>query len=410
MNTGPDPDPVDPIPYCVAGKTTRRHYVYLKCLVLVSLFVLLQPLAAFRLRPIAVEFARVRRLPLSHRCLNMSTTTTITAAPKVETPFTTGAIQQDANFWREYIASRPSPSEDFFRVIQDYHTSHGDPSTAIAHDVGTGPGNIAERLLRYYDRVVGSDLNQNALAAAPHLVAPDLVSRLTLVHSAAEGLADAGVVEDNIGGGGKTNLLTVSECIPLLDAPRALGAFRSLLRPGGTLAIYFYGRPIFTGGADPARLDALYDRIATRICSFLLPFKGTPGFPIHQRAAEALFSQLDSIALPSEEWADVVRYKWNPDFPLLFNSQGGYDFDLVYVDRREAGETTKEIHDRTWWQDEWDADRIKAYLDSVYPGYIAKAGDRYAEVEEGIEEFREALGGGAVPVTFPVVLLLATRK
>ena len=339
----------------------------------------------------------------------MSASTTIVAT-KVETPFTTGAIQQDANFWREYIASRPSPSEEFFRVIQDYHGAHGDPTTAIAHDVGTGPGNIAERLLRYYDHVVGSDLNQQALAAAPELVAPDLIKRLTLVHSPAEGLADDGVVNESVGGGGKTDLLTVSECIPLLDAPRALAAFRSLLRPGGTLAIYFYGRPIFTGGPDPARLDALYDRLATRICSFLLPFKGTPGFPVHKRAAEALVSQLDSIALSSGEWTHVVRYKWNSDVPLLFNSKAGYDFDFEPVDRREEGETTKDIRDRTWWQDEWDADRIKAYLDSVYPGYIGKAGSRYAEVEQGIEEFREALGGGAVTVSFPVVLILATKK
>ncbi|KAG7287777.1 hypothetical protein NEMBOFW57_007292 [Staphylotrichum longicolle] len=337
----------------------------------------------------------------------MSTTTTTTT--KVETPFTTGAIQQDAAFWREYIASRPSPPEEFFRVIQDYHRTHGDPTTALAHDVGTGPGNIAERLLRYYDRVVGSDVNKHALAAAPELVSSDLIKRLTLVHSPAESLADA--VDETIGGKGKTDLTTVSECIPLLDAPRALAAFRSLLRTGGTLAIYFYGRPIFTGGPDPARLDALYDRIATRICSFLLPFKGTPGFPVHQRAAEALVSQLDSIALPSAEWEDVIRYKWNADVSLLFNSKEGYDFEFEPVDRREEGETTEEIRDRTWWQDEWDADRIKAYLDSVYPSYIEKAGPvRYAEIEQGIDEFRELLGGGKVTVSFPVVLILATKK
>jgi SAM-dependent methyltransferase len=339
----------------------------------------------------------------------MSTTTTITTT-KVETPFTTGAIQQDASFWREYIASRPSPGEDFFRVIQDYHSTHGNPTTAFAHDVGTGPGNIAERLLRYYDHVVGSDVNKQALAAAPELVSQGLINRLTFVHSPAESLADDGVVSPSVGGRGNTDLVTVSECIPLLDAPRALAAFGKLLRPGGTLAIYFYGRPIFTGGPDPARLDALYDRIATRICTFLLPFKGTPGFDFHRRAAEALVSQLDNIALPSDEWEHVVRYKWNPDVPLLFNGRAGYDFDFESVDRREEGEITKEIRDRTWWQDEWDADRVKDYLDSVYPSYIDKAGIRYAEIEQGSDEFRQALSGGMVTVSFPVVLILATKK
>jgi len=340
----------------------------------------------------------------------MSTTTTTATDVEIETPFTSGALQENTGFWRQYVASRPAPSEDFFRVIQEYHCTHGDPSTSFAHDVGAGPGNITQRLLGYYDHVVGSDLNDQALAAAPGLTPPELLSRLTFIHSAAEGLADDGIVDASVGGSGKTDLIVVSECIPLLDAPRALSAFHSLLRPGGTLAIYFYGRPIFTGGPDSAQLDALYDRLATRICTFLLPINGTPGFAFHKRGVVALASQLDNIALPSTSWSDVVRYKWNPDVPLLFNSKDAYDFEFERADSREEGEITKEILDRTWWHDEWDADRVKAYLDSVYPSYIKKAGSKYAEVEQGIEEFRHLLGGKKTTVTFPVVLILATKK
>ncbi|KAK5654602.1 hypothetical protein OQA88_7232 [Cercophora sp. LCS_1] len=331
----------------------------------------------------------------------MSTTTTTTTA---ETPFLTGALAKNTSFWRSYIASRPHPSDAFFTHIQSYHTTHGNPSTSLAHDVGTGPGNIAERLLAHYTNVIGSDLNKQALSAAPDLIAPALLPRLSFVHSAAEDLASDADLEH-----GTTDLLTVSECIPLLDAARALDAFHTLLRPGGTLAIYFYGRPIFVGGSNPSELDALYDKIATKICTFLLPFKGTPGFKFHQRGAEALVSQLDNIALDKSKWADVERWKWNSDVPLLFNSKEGYDFEFEKVDRRAEGEVTHEVRDREWWSDEWDADRVKAYLDSVYPGYKEKAGERYKEVEEGIEELRGKLGG-KVKVSFPVVLILATRK
>ncbi|KAK1751368.1 S-adenosyl-L-methionine-dependent methyltransferase [Echria macrotheca] len=331
----------------------------------------------------------------------MSTTTTTATA---ETPFLTGALAANTSFWRSYIASRPHPSEAFFQHIQTYHTTHGDPALTLAHDVGTGPGNIAERLLSYYANVIGSDLNAQALSAAPDLVSPNLVSRLRFIHSAAEDLAAHPELEH-----GTTDLITVSECIPLLDAPRALESFWSLLKPGGTLAIYFYGRPIFVGGAEPEVLDALYDKIATKICTFLLPFKGTPGFKFHQRGAEALVSQLDNIELDGGKWADVERWKWNGDVPLLFNSKEGYDFEFERVDRRQKGEQTHEVRDREWWADEWDADRVKAYLDSVYPGYKQKAGERYKEVEEGIEELRAKMGG-KVKVSFPVVLILATKK
>ena len=337
---------------------------------------------------------------------------TASTTVKVETPFTNDTIQQDSNFWRKYTTSRPSPPEALFHIIQDYRSRHapGDPSTAIAHDVGTGPGNIAERLLRYYDHVVGSDIDKNTVAAATGLVPPNLANRLTFIAAPAEDLADDGVVAPNIGGDGNTDLVIVSECMPLLDAPRALAAFHNLLRPGGTLAIYFYGRPIFTSGPDPARLDALYDRIATRICRYFLPFKGTPSFPARLHGAETLASRLDNIALPSTEWEHVVRYKWNSDVPLMFQSQEAYDFDFGPVDRRGEGEVTRELRDRTWWQEEWDADRIEAFLKSVYPSYVDRAGSTYAEIERGFEELREALGGGKVTVSFPVVLILAAKK
>lgn len=330
-----------------------------------------------------------------------------TTATKLETPFTTAALGTDVAFWQSYIGSRPTPPEGFFRFINAYHASHGDPHTAVAHDVGTGPGNIAARLAPYFEHVVGSDVNENALAAAPALAAPELLERMTFVKSPAEQLANATIPKAV--GPGKTDLVVVSECMPLLDAPKALQAFHTLLRPGGTLAIYFYGRPIFTGD-NAATCDAIYERMATRICKFLLPFKGTPGYPFHVRGAEGLASYLDNIAMPSEDWESVERHKWNCDHPLLFNSTEGFDFEIVPVDRGAEGEVTKDVIDREFWAEEWDAERVKAYLDSVYPNYRERAGDKYAEVEQLLSELRAAMGGGKKRVTFSVVLILATRK
>jgi trans-aconitate 3-methyltransferase len=333
-----------------------------------------------------------------------------TTSTKLETPFTTAAIGSNVDFWGSYIASRPKPTDDFFHFINAYHTSHGDPCTRVAHDVGTGPGNIAGILAPYFDQVVGSDLNASALAAGPALVPPEYLQRMTFVKSPAEELANDGVLPKSVGRG-QTDLIVVSECMPLLDAPKALSAFHTLLRPGGTLAIYFYGRPIFTDG-DTLACDATYERLATRICRFLLPFKDTPGYPFHLRGGEALVSYLDNIAILSHDWGIVERHKWNCDHPLLFNGEDGFDFDLVPVDRRAEGEITREVIDRQFWVDEWDAERVKAYLDSVYPHYRQKAGEKYSEVKKMVEDLQTAMGGPGVKrrVTFPVVLILATKK
>lgn len=193
--------------------------------------------------------------------------------------------------------------------------------------------------------------------------------------------------------------------MPLLDAPEALEAFHNMLRPGGTLAIYFYGRPIFP---DPV-CDTIYDRMATRIYQSLLPFKGTPGELFHRRGAEGLVSFLDNIALPASEWQNVERHKWNCDYPLLFNSPEGFDFEFQPVDRRAEGEITHDVVDREFWAYEWDADDVKCYLDSVYTYYRERAGESYAEIEAMREELRAAMAGKQ-KVTFSVVLVLGTKK
>ncbi|RMD39351.1 hypothetical protein DV735_g5788, partial [Chaetothyriales sp. CBS 134920] len=350
-----------------------------------------------------------------------TTTTTTTTCPttrtfeakKSETPFTTAALETDIAFWESYVASRPSPSEDFFRQICAYHAAHAGPNPikGVAHDVGTGPGNIARRLAPYFARVVGSDLNGGALAAARMLTAPVDAARTTYVQSKAEDLAGLNVLPPAVGVG-QTDVLTVSECMPLLDPAAALAAFHALLRPGGTLAIYFYGRPIFTDGPNPAACNEAYEQVANRVSQCLWPYTGTPGFPFHRRGCEAIFSWLDNIAFPADQWDHVQRNKWNADHPLLFNGPAGVDFDLEYVDRRRPdAEQTNQVIDRDYWADHWDFARVHDYLASVFPNYRARASDeRKQAVDDALDLLNKTMAGARRKVTFPVVLVLATRK
>lgn len=230
---------------------------------------------------------------------------------------------------------------------------------------------------------------------------------MTFVHSPAETLAQK--TPAHAGGHGTTDLVTVSECMPLLDDAAALKAFHKVLRPGGTLAIYFYGPAMFVDG-DADRCNAAYDRLATKICTFSQPMKGTPGFPVFLRAAETLLSEMDSIPIPTEDWESVERHKWNCDHPLLFNSKAGFDFDFSRVDRRAESDVTEHHTDRSFWGTEWSIDEVKRYLDSLYPNYRDKMGSRGPEVEALLQELRMAMGEEKRKVTFPLVMILATKK
>ncbi|KAJ8108147.1 hypothetical protein ONZ43_g6515 [Nemania bipapillata] len=339
-----------------------------------------------------------------------------TSTNYITNPFTKGVASQGVQdkgdaFWRAYIANRPSPPESFLQLIVNYHKENGDPRTAVAHDVGTGPGNIAHRLLPYFDYVVGSDVSKDVLDIASILIPPDDLKRMEFVCCPGEDLAEASFPKH--AGLGETDLLIVSECMPLLDPSKALQAFHAMVRPGGTLAIYFYGRPIFVGD-NSETYNAMYSRIADSALQCLHPLKGTPSFPSYYRSATTLHSWLDNIEIPTESWENVERRKWNYDYPLSFCGKAGYGFDVEKEDRTHPGETKTQTIDRDFWAEEMGVDRLAAYLASVWPGYRSRpdTADRVAKVDEMLQQLQVAMGGSDLQakVTFPVTLILATKR
>ena len=326
-------------------------------------------------------------------------------------PFTSGALGTDVAFWRSYIESRPAPSDDFLDRIYAHCREHGGNTNELAHDVGTGPGNIAARLSEAFHKVVASDVNESALAAGPQLLRPKEAAKITFISCAAEELSASNKVQKEAQNG-TADLVVVPECIPLLDADRSIRSFADLLKPKGALAVYFYGRPFFVEEPWASKCNELYGEIATRIYQMFWPLKDSPGYPFHARSSEALVSRLDNIALPSDTWTNRQRHKWNSDMPFLFNNEAGYDFTLTPKSRLDAEEEIIEHTDRDFWVTEWDIARVTSYLDSNYPRNREKAGERYAEIQEMLNELEQAMGGeGAVrKISWPLVLLLATKK
>jgi hypothetical protein len=97
--------------------------------------------------------------------------------------------------------------------------------------------------------------------------------------------------------------------------------------------------------------------------------------------------------------------------PTSIQLQGGLRLDFEPVDRRAPGEVTKEVIDRQFWSEDWEIQRVSAYLATVVPNYRAKAGGKCDEVEKLLGELEAAMGGAEAKrnVSFPVVLILATK-
>lgn len=126
----------------------------------------------------------------------------------------------------------------FYKVIFDYHSTVGSNKWNLAHDIGTGPGNVAEVLARRFSKVIASDVSPVHVAAAKERLRSlglggDMVELYTAGGENVSKLPEASAWN------GKVELVTVAECITLMNIPAALTSFRGLLAARGTVAIWF---------------------------------------------------------------------------------------------------------------------------------------------------------------------------
>src|ERR1700761_653224 len=190
----------------------------------------------------------------------------------------------DENYWNNYLAARPRYDQPFYQSIYDYHKSHHG-LTEIAHDVGTGPGQVAAELSRHFNRVVASDNNDTHLAVAQHRLGSLVSSRkVSLVRCSAEALAEAHPPCS-------TDLITAAECLPLINADKAIQAFSTILKPNGTLAIWFYGRPVFAEPEYASKCQPILESIID--ISFSKIVKG--GGPQHKAAWKCATDRMGSF-------------------------------------------------------------------------------------------------------------------
>lgn len=303
--------------------------------------------------------------------------------------------------WQNYLTHRPQYSASFYDVIWNHHRSHSD-RWILAHDVGTGPGNVAKVLADRFKYVVATDPSNTHVAVARELCKE---GNVTLEQCKAEELAHSIGRKSHR----EVDVITVAQTIPLLDAEQAFSQFANLLRPGGTLAVWFHGGPIFVEESQQRSQD-LYDELTGRIyVERTLPWGATP----MERACKVLYSWTDNIAFPSDDWEDVRRIKWNSDRTLSFFDRKFLDFEPDCTSAVGSDEKMEHHDDRSLWLKEGcDIDWVKGFIEAQWPWERAIGKEVGEEVERLYGELEASMGGkGAkVKIGWPVALMLATRR
>ena len=360
----------------------------------------------------AVSGDRLRDLSLSRHVLSPSSSrskfrlASDKTMPPAQLTDSSNVWKLDSNdvaYWDHYLATRPKYSLPFFEPMYAYHATHGS-SFHTAVDVGTGCGQAVPKLAERFTHIIASDNNSAHISEARRRLAHLSEKRVSFAVCAGEDLA-ARYPPASV------DFVAAAECMPLMDADNAVAGFARLLRPGGTLAMWFYGRPRFAEPAFVATCQPLLDRILD--CSFRKVVSG--GGPAKraawQRAMRGMNSWLDDVRLPEMQWFDVRRRKWNTHAEMPFFGKEACDFEVESVCRVGAGEEVSEIRDDRFWEMKWDFAGLREFVEASFPGF--------KEMQDGDPEIQRLLGEIKVEMdgekhvrrfTWPAVQILAARK
>ncbi|KAL8694665.1 MAG: hypothetical protein Q9218_000760 [Villophora microphyllina] len=308
------------------------------------------------------------------------------------------------DFWSAYVSTRPNYSPPFYKHIYDHHTFHSS-SWEVAHDVGCGAGQVTAELATRFNHVVASELNETHLVVAEQRLRPNLDDRrVSYKLSMGEQLAEHYPSKS-------ADLIVAAEAMVLMDEQLALQSFAKLLRPGGTLAFWFYGRPTFADHKLHLKGQPLIDTIMIRNWATVIQKDSGPkrraGF---RRAAEGMSSWLDYVPLEPSTWTDVHRIKWNTYGTLPFFGEEACGFPIKTENRVGEREKTETIEDCEWWRNDWDVEQLKDYFRVLFPGFKDAVGEGNEEMESIYNDLRTVMGKGTAAFTWPVALVMATRR
>lgn len=304
----------------------------------------------------------------------------------------------DSVEWSSYTKYRPPYPPALFDRIYAHHSSHGG-HFHVAHDAGCGPGVTAAVLSRRFKHVICSDFSAQAVETARRLLTA------TTAVSSKNGSPTFEFHQSNAEDmswlpPASIDMVTMSECLHWTDTAKTVAAISRVLKPGGTLAAWYYTDPMLPDNADA---QSIYNEVMAGWVKLRTAWSKES-----ERTLWIENSGYDCVAFPEDQgWASAVRR-------TKFNTRRRGDVferdkERTWMKNKSQirpGEVLEYVENAKEWEHEVDVPWLRGWFSSLMPKIEQTA------LETQMSRMEEALraAGGKTRAVWPVVLILATKN
>jgi len=155
---------------------------------------------------------------------------------------------------KDYVNVRPRYPPRLFSLLSSLTPRH-----QLAWDVGTGNGQAALQISKYYERVIATDISEQQLQHAE--------TRPNISYALTPPVLTDDALHSIVGPEGSVDLVTVAMAVHWFDLNTFYTQVKRVLRkPGGVFAVWAYTKP----SVSPA-VDEVFGRFFERVLPFFEP-------------------------------------------------------------------------------------------------------------------------------------------
>ncbi|SMY19402.1 unnamed protein product [Zymoseptoria tritici ST99CH_1A5] len=304
--------------------------------------------------------------------------------------------RQSFNFanqdWDGYVKYRPAYPQEVYSTIFSYHDSHNGGYEAGV-DIGAGVGIVGAELTKKFAHVTITDPARAYVEAAEKFFAQYPKDKVAFLQGKAEDIS-----VDKLPKGQKVDIVTAAECLHWADIDVATPRIADILKSGGTFAGWLYGVLPLLDERDPVLTEAreifydIYDKMIEEYGSKIEKQDEDSG-------GAAMNARLDNMPLDGSTWTDVRRIHTNKGAPMASSNWP------TRKSKVSEGESVEKFEDEHLISHNADYNYLEGYLVHWIPPIKVK--ELY---KTELARLQKAMGGRSIRMTWPFVLVLATRK